>query len=77
MPSPTQRQEKLSLRLTREAKRALQAAASATQHSVSEFVLDQKRSIAHAIPNQQSRGSVGMAALERASAVFLAPPLQR
>jgi uncharacterized protein (DUF1778 family) len=40
MPSCTTRIEKLDLRLTREATRALQAAAAATHQSVSEFVLE-------------------------------------
>ncbi len=40
MPSPVTRTEKLDLRLTPAAKEALQAAASATRRSVSEFVLD-------------------------------------
>jgi len=36
----TKRSEKLDLRLTRDAKRALQAAAAAAHRSVSEFVLE-------------------------------------
>ena len=40
MPSRQTRSEKLDLRLTREAKRALQAAAAASHRSVSEFVLE-------------------------------------
>lgn len=40
MPSRPTRSEKLDLRLTRNAKRALQAAASAAHRSVSEFVLE-------------------------------------
>jgi uncharacterized protein (DUF1778 family) len=40
MPSRATRSEKLDLRLTRKAKRALQAAAAASQRSVSEFVLE-------------------------------------
>jgi uncharacterized protein (DUF1778 family) len=40
MPSRTTRSEKLDLRLTRNAKRALQAAAAASHRSVSEFVLE-------------------------------------
>jgi uncharacterized protein (DUF1778 family) len=40
MPSPTTRTEKLDLRLTRHAKRALQAAAAVAHRSVSEFVLE-------------------------------------
>ena len=39
MPSPT-RKQKLSLRLTLDAKRALQAAAAETQRSMSDFVRD-------------------------------------
>lgn len=40
MPTRVTRNEKLDLRLTREAKRALQAAASVTRRSVSQFVLE-------------------------------------
>lgn len=40
MPSPTTRSQKLDLRLTREAKLALQAAAAASRRSVSQFVLE-------------------------------------
>jgi len=40
MPSRTTRSEKLDLRLTRQAKSALQAAAATSHRSVSEFVLE-------------------------------------
>ncbi len=40
MPARTTHSEKLDLRLTRNAKRALQAAAAAAHRSVSEFVLE-------------------------------------
>jgi uncharacterized protein (DUF1778 family) len=40
MPARTTRSEKLDLRLTRDAKRALQAAAAVAHRSVSEFVLE-------------------------------------
>jgi uncharacterized protein (DUF1778 family) len=40
MPNRPIRSEKLDLRLTRDAKRALQAAAAVTHRSVSEFVLE-------------------------------------
>lgn len=40
MPNRSLRSEKLDLRLTPDAKRALQAAASASRRSVSEFVLE-------------------------------------
>ncbi len=40
MPTKTLRSEKLDLRLTRNAKTALQAAAAASNRSVSEFVLE-------------------------------------
>lgn len=40
MPTRTTRSEKLDLRLTRNAKRTLQAAAAASHRSVSEFVLE-------------------------------------
>ena len=40
MPQSTNRTEKLDLRLSRAAKKTLQAAATAERKSVSEFVLD-------------------------------------
>ena len=40
MPSRGTRSEKLDLRLTRQAKRTLQAAAATTRRSVSQFVLE-------------------------------------
>jgi uncharacterized protein (DUF1778 family) len=40
MPTRSTRSEKLDLRLTREAKRALRAAAAVAHRSVSEFVLE-------------------------------------
>ena len=40
MPAHTTRTEKLDIRLTRHAKRALQAAAAVAHRSVSEFVLE-------------------------------------
>ena len=40
MPARATRTEKLDLRLTQDAKRALQAAASASSRSVSQFVLE-------------------------------------
>ena len=40
MPARTTRSEKLDLRLTRDAKRALRAAAAVAHRSVSEFVLE-------------------------------------
>jgi len=40
MPSRTTRSEKLDLRLTRQAKSTLRAAAAASRRSVSEFVLE-------------------------------------
>jgi uncharacterized protein (DUF1778 family) len=40
MPTRTTRSEKLDLRLTRDAKRALKAAAAVSRRSVSEFVLE-------------------------------------
>ena len=47
------RSEKLDLRLTPEAKRVLNAAAQASRHSVSEFVLDRAR---EALPDRQHFG---------------------
>lgn len=53
----TTRSEKLDLRLTADAKRALQAAAVATQKSVSEFVLESALArAAETLPDRQRFG---------------------
>lgn len=53
----TTRSEKLDLRLTPEAKRALQSAAAASQRSVSEFVLESAlQRAAEALPDRQRFG---------------------
>jgi uncharacterized protein (DUF1778 family) len=57
MPTRTIRSEKLDLRLTRDAKRALQAAAAASHRSVSEFVLESALARAdEALANRRSFG---------------------
>jgi uncharacterized protein (DUF1778 family) len=57
MPARTTRSEKLDLRLTRNAKRALQAAAAASHRSVSEFVLESALSRAdEALADRRSFG---------------------
>jgi len=53
----TTRSEKLDLRLTPEAKRALQSAAAASQRSVSEFVLESAlQRAAETLPDRQRFG---------------------
>jgi uncharacterized protein (DUF1778 family) len=53
----TARTEKLDLRLTREAKRALQQAAAAAERSVSEFVLESALArAAETLPDRQRFG---------------------
>jgi len=49
MPTPTNRTEKLDLRLTPRAKRALQSAAEASHKTLSEFVLDSALSRADSV----------------------------
>ena len=54
----TTRSEKLDLRLTPEAKRALQSAAAASQRSVSEFVLESAlQRAAETLPDRQRFGA--------------------
>jgi uncharacterized protein (DUF1778 family) len=60
MPSRTTRSEKLDLRLTRQAKRALQAAATVSRRSVSEFVLES--ALARADEALADRRSFGLSA---------------
>lgn len=57
MAAATIRSEKLDLRLSADAKRTLNAAAKATQRSVSEFVLESALARAHeALPDRQHFG---------------------
>jgi uncharacterized protein (DUF1778 family) len=57
MPTPETRNEKLDLRLTPSAKRALQSAASAVNRSVSEFVLESALARAEeTLPDRQRFG---------------------
>jgi uncharacterized protein (DUF1778 family) len=60
MPSHTTRSEKLDLRLTRNAKRALRAAAAVAHRSVSEFVLES--ALARADEALADRRSFGLSA---------------
>jgi uncharacterized protein (DUF1778 family) len=54
MPATETRSEKLDLRLTLSAKRALQSAAAATERSVSEFVLESALArAAETLPDRQ------------------------
>jgi uncharacterized protein (DUF1778 family) len=62
MPSRTRRSEKLDLRLTRHAKRALQAAAAVAHRSVSEFVLES--ALARAAEALADRRSFGLNATQ-------------
>lgn len=58
MPTTETRSEKLDLRLTPSAKRALQSAAKATRRSVSEFVLES--ALARAAETLPDRGRFGL-----------------
>jgi uncharacterized protein (DUF1778 family) len=62
MPPHTTRSEKLDLRLTRHAKRALQAAAAVAHRSVSEFVLES--ALARADEALADRRTFGLSASE-------------
>jgi uncharacterized protein (DUF1778 family) len=62
MPTHTTRSEKLDLRLTRDAKSALQAAAAASNRSVSEFVLES--ALARADEALADRRRFGLSALQ-------------
>jgi uncharacterized protein (DUF1778 family) len=62
MATRTLRSEKLDLRLTREAKRALRAAAAASHRSVSEFVLES--ALARADETLADRRSFGLNAAQ-------------
>ena len=70
----TSRSEKLDLRLTPEAKRALQSAAAAAQRSVSEFVLESALArAAETLPDRQRFG-LGPEAWAAFQAALDAPP---
>ncbi len=62
MPRRTTRSEKLDLRLTPDAKMALQAAATASHRSVSEFVLES--ALAHADEALADRRTFGLDAVQ-------------
>lgn len=76
MAGPT-RSEKLDLRLTAEAKRALQSAAAAAQRSVSEFVLESAlQRAAETLPDRQRFG-LSAEAWSAFQAALDAPPQVR
>ena len=62
MPARTARSEKLDLRLTRNAKRTLQAAAAVAHRSVSEFVLES--ALARADEAMSDRRTFGLSATQ-------------
>lgn len=71
------RSEKLDLRLTAEAKRALQSAAAAAQRSVSEFVLESAlQRAAETLPDRQRFG-LSAEAWSAFQAALDAPPQVR
>jgi uncharacterized protein (DUF1778 family) len=74
MATRTTRSEKLDLRLTRHAKRALQAAAVASHRSLSEFVLES--ALARADETLADRRSFGLNAVQwkEFTAALDAPP---
>lgn len=74
MTTRTRRSEKLDLRLTPDAKTALQAAAAASNRSVSEFVLESALARAHeALADQRSFG-LNAARWKEFMAALDAPP---
>ena len=74
MPATITRSEKLDLRLTADAKRALQSAAAAAQRSVSEFVLESALArAAETLPDRQRFGLTAEAWAEFQAALD-APP---
>ena len=74
MASHTTRSEKLDLRLTRAAKRALQAAAAAAHRSVSEFVLESALARADETLADRRTFSLNSAKWEAFIAALDAPP---
>jgi uncharacterized protein (DUF1778 family) len=74
MPVRTTRSEKLYLRLTRDAKRALQAAAAVSRRSVSEFVLESALSRADETLADRRTFSLSAAQWKAFMAALDAPP---
>jgi uncharacterized protein (DUF1778 family) len=74
MPSSTTRTEKLDLRLTRQAKRTLQAAAATSRRSVSEFVLESALARADEALADRRTFSLNHAQWKAFSAALDAPP---
>jgi uncharacterized protein (DUF1778 family) len=73
-PAPTTRTEKLDLRLTPAAKRALVAAAAADRRSVSEFVLDSALARAEETLAQRRHFGLDAGQWEAFMAALDAPP---
>jgi uncharacterized protein (DUF1778 family) len=74
MPTQTTRSEKLDLRLTRDAKTALQAAAAAQNRSVSEFVLESALARAYEALADRRRFGLDAAQWKAFLAALDAPP---
>ena len=74
MPNIETRSEKLDLRLTRSAKRALQAAAIAAHRSVSEFVLESALARAEETLPERRRFGLSAEQWEAFQAALSAPP---
>jgi uncharacterized protein (DUF1778 family) len=74
MPNAETRNEKLDLRLTPSAKRALQAAAAAARRSVSEFVLESALARADETLPDRRRFSLSAEQWEAFQAALAAPP---
>ena len=74
MPGRALRNEKLDLRLTREAKRTLRAAAAASHRSVSEFVLESALARAEEALAQRRTFDLNSSAWKDFLAALNAPP---
>ena len=74
MPNVETKNEKLDLRLTPSAKRALQVAAAATRRSVSEFVLESALARAEEIVPDRQRFGLNAEQWEAFQAALDAPP---
>ncbi|MBX3027870.1 DUF1778 domain-containing protein [bacterium] len=74
MPNLETRKEKLDLRLTRSAKRALQSAAVAAHRSLSEFVLESALARAEETLPDRRRFGLTAAKWEAFQAALAAPP---
>jgi len=74
MPSPTQRSDKLDIRISPEAKRLLQEAARERQTTISQFVIDSALSTAHEVLAERTRIGLNSQQWAAFMAALDAPP---